>query len=149
MAVAVAIGAALAGCGGQPIDPAKQGVAAVTTAKPGEAATAPAHPAPQAAIPPPRPKVNDDPDQLIGMDNGGLRRLLGAPHFVRRDTAAELWRYRNGGCILDLFLYSGRAGGGDGLGVLYYEARSLSHTRITARGCLRALLRAHAGRKAG
>jgi len=87
-----------------------------------------------------RPKVNDDPKQLMGLDQDALTGLLGPPRFVRRDAGAELWRYRNPACILDLFLYGRDGKDAGGATVRYFEARTASKAHTTARACLGALL---------
>ena len=44
------------------------------------------------------------PDRLIGQNQERLIRLLGVPSFKRRDPPAEVWRYRDQSCLLDLYL---------------------------------------------
>ena len=51
------------------------------------------------------PPVNDDPQQLMGLDYDELNGILGKPALVRRDGDAEVWQYRADRCVLDLFLY--------------------------------------------
>lgn len=51
------------------------------------------------------PPVDDDPQQLMGLDRAALNEKLGEPALVRRDGDAEVWQYRAGRCVLDLFLY--------------------------------------------
>ena len=51
------------------------------------------------------PPVNDDPQQLMGLDRATLNEKLGEPALVRRDGDAEVWQYRADRCVLDLFLY--------------------------------------------
>ena len=62
-----------------------------------------------AALPPgaedPLPPVDDDPQQLMGLDGDALDQRLGKPMLVRRDGDAEVWQYRADRCVLDLFLY--------------------------------------------
>jgi hypothetical protein len=86
-------------------------------------------------------KINDDPRRLLGLDTKSLTVLLGAPGFTRRDPPAQLWRYRDKSCILDLYLYeiSKKITGST---VRHYEARSPSNTYMPARTCFRALLTA-------
>lgn len=120
-------------------------------APPVEVKTEPAMAQPEPPIKPePRMavKIDDDPGRLIGLDMNSLTGLLGTPGFTRRDPPAQLWRYRNKGCILDLFLYETRKQKSVSI-VRHFEARSLSKTNMTARRCLRALLIARARPKAG
>ena len=90
-----------------------------------------------ARLPPP-PEIDDDPEQVMGLDSGALEALLGAPGFVREDAAAQVWQYRGAGCVLDAFLYS------DGLAepyrVTYYEIRGDDGTDGAKRRCFRSLL---------
>jgi len=51
------------------------------------------------------PPINDDPEQLVGLDHDGLSEKLGKPALIRRDGDAEIWQYRAENCVLDLFLY--------------------------------------------
>jgi hypothetical protein len=51
------------------------------------------------------PPIDDDPNQLIGLDRAALGEKLGEPALVRRDGDAEVWQYRAENCVLDLFLY--------------------------------------------
>lgn len=51
------------------------------------------------------PPVNDDPQQLMGLDRDELNETLGEPALIRRDGDAEVWQYRADRCVLDLFLY--------------------------------------------
>ncbi len=111
------------------------------------AASAPAEPPPEPAPEPveetvarlaPPPEIDDDPEQVIGLDPGALEALLGAPGFVREDADAQVWQYRGAGCVLDAFLYS------DGLAepyrVTYYEIRGDAGTDGAKRRCFRSLL---------
>jgi len=87
--------------------------------------------------------VNSDPEQLAGLDHGGLTGLLGEPVFLRNDGPAELWRYRHESCVLDLYLYSDRGEPSRGPRVRHFDVRSPSGKKnISARDCLAALLRA-------
>ena len=93
-------------------------------------------------------KIDDDPRRLIGLDVKSLTGLLGVPGFTRRDPPAQLWRYRDKGCILDLFLYETPKQNSASV-VRHFEARSLSKSNMTARSCLRALLIARGQPDAG
>ena len=57
-----------------------------------------------------KPKINDDPTQVVGLQPRELQSLLGPPEFVRRDLRPSLaispHRVR-----LDLFLYSDAGAG--------------------------------------
>jgi hypothetical protein len=120
-------------------------------APPTEVTTEPAVPEPQPqkkSKPRVAIKIDDDPRRLIGLDVKSLTGLLGTPGFTRRDPPAQLWRYRDKGCILDLFLYETPKHKSTSV-VRHFEARSLSKTNMTARSCLRALLIARARPQSG
>lgn len=89
-----------------------------------------------------KPKINDDPTQVVGMAPGELQSLLGRPEFVRRDMTAQVWQYRRSRCVLDLFLYGDE---GTGPQVVHYEVRPLRHdasglSDTAQRGCFAQLL---------
>ena len=115
------------------------------TGTPAPAAAA-SMPAPSPA-PPEKPAIDDDPERLMGLDTRQLTRLLGNPGFVRRDSSAQLWRYRNKTCILDLFLYrnTGRAE----YIVSHVETRRREGGSTAKRECFGALLLERRDREAG
>ena len=94
-----------------------------------------------AAIPPPEPEpepvIDNDPAQLVGMAPTDIVTFLGAPELIRRETPANIWQYRAGGCVLDLVLYPEE--GTDR--VTYVEARENGLDIMPARDCLTRLLR--------
>ena len=94
---------------------------------------------------PPAPKIDDDPARLMGLDRAGLAKLLGDPELTRREPPAEIWQYRGGSCVFDVFLYeeAGRQR------VTYLEARDGAARRVGARGCLNELLRARLAKPLG
>jgi hypothetical protein len=92
----------------------------------------PSEPAAPTPPPPARishrvPGVSLAVDRFQGLLGAELVQLLGKPDFRRRDLDAEIWQYRAGGCILDLFLYPEEGV----FRVLHAEARS----RTTGRAC--------------
>lgn len=101
----------------------------------------------KAALPPvePPPPPPMPPDRLIGMDRRAITDLLGRPAFRRTDAPAELWRYRSGRCILDLFLYPPENAPDGPLSVTYVEARQRDGAPLPAVECLDAVRKAHAG----
>jgi hypothetical protein len=117
--------------------------------------------APVARVPPSAPAaplrpLDDDPNHVVGMDQDGLQKLLGTPAFMRRDAAAQLWRYTSGGCVLDMFLY--RNGSNGPFVVRHLTARAMTGgapasprtgAEINPRVCLGALLRARGPSAAG
>lgn len=138
-----------AGCTGAPPpaeQPAEPAPAKVTVAaKPLEApprhtpsATIKAETKPQTAtVPPPRkPKINDDPDQLLRLDGQRVANLLGAASFVRRDGPAEVWQYRAEACVLDVYLYKEPGV----LTVAHVDLRKRERATLPLRQCFRYIL---------
>ncbi len=159
--MACLIGFALGGCEGAPQGAAQSGPGAQAPAiqpAPEPASQAAPEPASQAAPAaqeqpgrsetaalPPAPKIDDDPARLMGLDRAGLAKLLGDPELMRREPPAEIWQYRVGSCVFDVFLYeeAGRQR------VTYLEARDGAARRVGARGCLNELLRARLAKPLG
>jgi hypothetical protein len=80
------------------------------------------------------------PNNLIGQNQERLIRLLGAPSFKRRDAPAEIWRYRNQNCLLDLYLYPPEgSGAARALQVTFIEARTPQGPGAQVASCLNAL----------
>ncbi len=131
-----------------PSEAAQQAVPA--PAPPRETAPLPEPVAPEPAAPetaalPAAPKIDDDPARLMGLDAVGLAELLGDPELTRREPPAEIWQYRGGSCVFDVFLYE-QAGQQR---VTYLEARDGAARRVGARGCLNELLRARLAKPLG
>lgn len=49
--------------------------------------------------------IRFDANEFVGFSPDRVLPIMGAPDFVRRDGAAQIWQYRATNCILDLFLY--------------------------------------------
>ena len=82
------------------------------------------------------------PLRLLGMSRADIIRHLGEPAFQRRDQAALLLRYREGRCILDLFLYP--RGSNEPLQAVHYiEARAADGIHLETRRCIDAVHRAY------
>lgn len=109
---------------------------------PGATATASAEPETAPAVIAPR-KVIPPPVQLIGMSREDIIRHFGKPAFQRRDQTALLLRYREGRCILDLYLYP-RVQGEPGKAVDYFEARADDGQLIETEPCINAVRKAKA-----
>lgn len=71
-------------------------------------------------------------DQLIGLSPTALLATLGSPRLLRRERPAEVWQYRVGSCVLDVFLY----GTGEGARVVHLEARDGTAEPIAPQACL-------------
>lgn len=61
----------------------------------------------QVPIPPAPPR--GEPDRFSNISAAQLRSLLGAPAFVRKDGATEMWRYDAPSCHAFFFLYGSGA----------------------------------------
>jgi len=53
---------------------------------------------------PQKPKITTA--QLLGQSDAWLREKMGEPAFKRADMQANLWQYKNGVCVLNVFLYA-------------------------------------------
>lgn len=42
---------------------------------------------------------------LVGLTAASTTQLLGQPQLKRQEDPAEIWQYRSGRCVLDLYLY--------------------------------------------
>jgi hypothetical protein len=82
------------------------------------------------------PKEGDGVTQvnLIGMDEQQLRALLGPPAAEEDRPPAKIWRYRKGGCSLNLSLYPDVQT--RKFGTLTYEVKSDDNTDEGKRACL-------------
>ncbi len=83
---------------------------------------------------PKAPPIDDDPNRLIGLEPDELAETLGTPELIRQEAPAEIWQYRIGACVFDIFLYDRR--------VAYLEARDRQAHVLDTRSCLNQLLRA-------
>ncbi len=141
--VACLIGFALGACEAleqvAPNSEAPPEAAPTPTAAGAAPAPQPAPEVPETAALPPAPVIDDDPARLMGLDRTGLAKLLGDPELTRREPPAEIWQYRGGSCVFDVYL-SEEAGRQR---VTYLDARDAAARGVGARGCLNELLRAH------
>jgi hypothetical protein len=89
------------------------------------------------------PTVEREPVRLVGMTPTEVERLLGRPRFVRHDGQAQIWRFANQSCVLDVFFY--REAGG--YAVRHYELRSpgIETASRPCAGDVRVLLQAQSG----
>ena len=121
------LGLFLAGCAGTPM------------AAPPPAAASPSDPAiPAVAVLPVAP--TKPLGRLFDLSAAQLTTLLGAPDVRRREGPAEVWQYRAGACVLDLFLYEERGA----LRVAHAEIRSRVGPRSVA-PCDEAVMVKHRG----
>ena len=84
---------------------------------------------------PPKPPINDDPHQLMGLAPDAVNSLLGLPSLLRTESPAEVWQYTAEDCVLDIYLYA-KEQTPDRLRVTYYEIRRPDTAQSGARACL-------------
>lgn len=53
---------------------------------------------------PAKPKITAA--QLLGQSDAWLLDKMGEPHFKRADRVANIWQYKNGVCMINVFLYA-------------------------------------------
>lgn len=75
---------------------------------------------------------------ILGLDGGAVRKLLGEPGLIRRETPAEVWQYRTADCVLDVVLYEHATGPR----VAYAEARTSAAEPAATDACLSDVLTA-------
>ena len=86
-----------------------------------------------------RARINDDPDQLMGLAPHAVSRLLGPPSLLRTEAPAQVWQYAAQDCVLDIYLYAEEKKPHRSR-VTYYEIRLPDTARIGARACFAELI---------
>jgi hypothetical protein len=117
----------LAACAGAPPTPAP-----VATSP---AAVATIAPSPVSPAKPPAPT----PAVLKGLSDRAVTRLIGAPAFRRVDDPGAIWQYRDGACLLDLYLHAD----GPVYRVRHFEFRPRGGEAISADHCFARLAARH------
>jgi hypothetical protein len=70
--------------------------------------------------------------EVMGMDMPSLKNALGLPSVTRRERPAQIWQYRAGGCVLDVFFYED-----SGIErVVHLEARDRQARPVALEACL-------------
>jgi len=126
-----------------PVPPAVVAEARATAGAPQVLAASPGGQIATAQAGPNRAAVRDDPDRLIGLEQSRVSELFGRPSFVRQDAPAALWRYRSGGCIVDLYLYPAfneQAQAIGGMRVRHVEVRASTGGKTDVQACIGALV---------
>lgn len=78
-----------------------------------------------------------NPDRLRGLDPDAVARLIGMPHYTRREGGATVWQYHAGACVMDLFWYATT----EGPRLVHYEVRGVRLAAVAeARSCFGDLL---------
>ena len=91
------------------------------------------NPSPVVPIPPAPPR--GEPDRFSNISVPQLQALLGAPAFVRKDGATEMWRYDAPTCRAFFFIY----GSGAQQQVRHIETLPAGRTVAADPACLNAL----------
>jgi len=87
--------------------------------------------APTVAVQREKPKITSQ--QLLGQGGAWVKAQLGDPGFVRTDQSAHLWQYKNGSCVLNVFLYPDE---GNAPRVLHFDARNSNGGNTDRDRCL-------------
>lgn len=77
-----------------------------------------------------------------------MTQRLGAAEFVRNDGPAEIWQYRDSGCVLDLYLYPDNTGAAADPRVTHVDTRGRDGVGAADADCVNALLRTRSMRAA-
>lgn len=129
----------LSACAGAPQEPGMQPEAQPAAVPDAMATVAPARPEP--APPSPRPGI------LKGLADNEVTRLIGLPAFRRTDDPGAIWQYRDGSCLLDLYLHAD----GPVYRVVHFEFRPRQRVNetIDATRCFARLAAKHTLRTSG
>jgi cytoskeletal protein RodZ len=85
----------------------------------------------------PEPKINADPERLLGEAPEGVAAMLGEPAQRRIEAAVQVWQYRLKSCVLDVILYPENGGAR----VAHLEARDRLGNAMATADCLRRVRR--------
>lgn len=77
--------------------------------------------------------------QLLGQSDAWLLDKMGAPHFKRTDRVANIWQYKNGACVLNVFLYADAPETPSPARVLHFDARDAGGDNTDRDHCLSVL----------
>ena len=128
---ALALGFLLAGCGLMNDAPKPETSKPVVVAKSVEEPAKPQRHPTMAVTKPAKPP---SPDELIGLDENGVRKFLGSPAETRNDNAARILSYRrSAGCALDVIFFMDLKAGD--LRVLSYQWNGDGTRRRDAASC--------------
>ena len=84
---------------------------------------------------PSKPKITSA--QLLGQGGSWVVAQLGAPAFIRTERTANIWQYKNGACVLNVFLYADDDTTKPR--VLHFDARNAQGANTNREICLSAL----------
>lgn len=138
---AMAFSISLAGCAAAPDKSAP-----ATSPETVEVSPTSTPPAPSAApvaavtaviqVAPPQPKITSR--QLLGQLGPWVKRKMGEPQFVRTEKTANIWQYKNGTCVLNVFLYAENDTDTQPR-VLHFDARNTNGSNTNRDRCLSTL----------
>lgn len=77
--------------------------------------------------------------QMLGQSDAWLLANLGEPHFMRADRVANIWQYKNGTCMLNVFLYGDELSATALKHVLHFDARDNTGQNTDREHCLSVL----------
>lgn len=83
-----------------------------------------------------------DPETLMGLSPNEVSAMMGQPELRRQEQPAEIWQYRTGTCVFDVFFYDQ----GGRQQVTHYEARHRQQGTVSAPGCLGQIVASRGGR---
>lgn len=83
---------------------------------------------------PSKPKITSQ--QLLGQNGPWVKDKLGEPSFVRAERSANIWQYKHGHCVLNVFLYAQNEYPPK---VLHFDARTASGGNTDRDTCLAVL----------
>lgn len=90
-------------------------------------------------VPPFKPISRSD---IIGQNKSMLIKVLGSPDFKRSDRPAEIWRYKDKVCLLDIYLYQPlKVGPPNAPLVTFIEARMPRGPSVETLRCLNIIRR--------
>lgn len=83
-----------------------------------------------------------DPETLMGLSPNEVAAMMGQPELRREETPAQVWQYRTGTCVFDVYFYDQ----GGRQQVTYYEARHRQQGTVSAPSCLGQIVAGRGGR---
>lgn len=88
------------------------------------------------------------PETLIGSNQDGILKLVGAPGLVRHEKGVDVWQYAEESCVLLLYFYDDKAGGRK---LTYLEAmpKAANTAAVSPAGCLSDQIRAFKAKDLG
>lgn len=76
--------------------------------------------------------VMNKPDALLKLDSGDILIGFSMPDLQRREGTLQIWQYRTGDCVLDIF-FDGGKGAESVQPVIHYEVRPRQKARLNGK----------------